>query len=967
MLRKCYLKIRYKLLFLTIIFLIFSSGSIIFFSSSRINLKDNNENSNNIINDKLVRIRTSSNNLPKSYYFDYYKPIIIDHQMVYGSGSHVNFPVLISLLDSDLHDHVNQSNGNDIAFANDTAWLDHEIELFDKNYNDTYAQLIAWVLIPNLPTSVNTTIYIYYGNATMNSRQNPAGVWSSAYQGVWHLSQLSGSVLDSTSYNTLGTVSGTVNRSAVGPIDGAYDFKSIGMINFGDPSCLDMGTNSFTISFWIKFYGGTGGYQLPIYKGSTTEFDAGYDIETNVDASSLGFRISDGGGNLQETNPVDIDYNSWMYLTGVVNRTSNLMSIFKNGLQVGFPRSIAGIGNLNTDNNFYASWNTYYINGLLDEIRISNTSLSTDWIRTEYSNQHDPETFYTLGSEIPIDIIPPTYSNLIESSDPLELGEIEVIKINVSDPSDISQVKIEFEGSNHSMSNIGGDTWQYNSWIPSVVGNYTYMIYMEDNMLNWNSTVGTIEVIDTTPPNYSNLIESSDPLELGQTEVIKINVSDFAGILQVKIEFEGTNHSMTNIGGITWQYNSWTPINWIVYQYTIYMEDNNGNWNSTINNIVVQDTITPSPPILTNSPSGTVSGNLVFDWLDGDDPSGISYYILIIDNETDPSITPGYVFKVNITNTGQASSFYELTDFLAPGKYYYFLAQVDGAGHQSDYTIGTFTYNLNSNNDLTIYIIIGVVLVGLVGAVTVIVTLKKKSQNKMSSTRKKLSIKLILGHIDKLVSSEPTRDKEGVQNLLIQKEQNHSLKGEIVDKTSIKINIDEIKSLGEELFKEGAYLEAIKQFQFAKEILLKQDRHEDTALFSDLITGIESLIEEREKRLDILKKEKVEGDSVKIFELYYDIIKISEKLRDFEAISMFQSELVQYFQNNILKLNKIENYQLDLERDADSYSNDGFFEESAQLYAKCEQISQLLVKLGKKEEITNIEKFRNKKNSILNK
>ncbi|MFW9784580.1 MAG: hypothetical protein ACFFFB_20030, partial [Candidatus Heimdallarchaeota archaeon] len=115
--------------------------------------------------DPISSIHTSSNGPPNKHFFNYYKVITINHSLVSGVGSHVNFPVLISTYDSDLHDKV-QSNGNDIAFANDTSWLDHEIELFDQTYNSTHAHLIAWVRIPILSTSIDTIIHMYYGNFT---------------------------------------------------------------------------------------------------------------------------------------------------------------------------------------------------------------------------------------------------------------------------------------------------------------------------------------------------------------------------------------------------------------------------------------------------------------------------------------------------------------------------------------------------------------------------------------------------------------------------------------------------------------------------------------------------------------------------------------------------------------------------------------------------------------------------------
>jgi hypothetical protein len=40
-----------------------------------------------------------------------------------------------------------------------------------------------------------------------------------------------------------------------------------------------------------------------------------------------------------------------------------------------------------------------YSNIILDEVRVSNIVRSPGWIRTEYRNQDDPGTFYTVGPE----------------------------------------------------------------------------------------------------------------------------------------------------------------------------------------------------------------------------------------------------------------------------------------------------------------------------------------------------------------------------------------------------------------------------------------------------------------------------------------------------------------------------------------------------------------------------------------
>jgi len=121
------------------------------------------------------------------------------------------------------------------------------------------------------------------------------------------------------------------------------------------------------------------------------------------------------------------------------------------------------------------------------------------------------------------------------------------------------------------------------------------------------------------------------------------------------------------------------------------MEDNNNNWASVNDSIEVRDTTSPYAPTLIDYPSDEVSGRITFDWEDGNDPSGILYYKLIIDNESYPLITPGNIFEIEIENVGSESSCYELEEPLALGTYYFFLYQIDGSGHQSASATGTFT------------------------------------------------------------------------------------------------------------------------------------------------------------------------------------------------------------------------------------------------------------------------------------
>ncbi|MBY8991252.1 MAG: hypothetical protein KGD58_10905 [Candidatus Lokiarchaeota archaeon] len=234
---------------------------------------------------------------------------------------------------------------------------------------------------------------------------------------------------------------------------------------------------------------------------------------------------------------------------------------------------------INTVTWEYSSWNP------------TSTGLKSYTIYVSDSSNNDISLIEDISV---VDTTGPILSNLLESDDPLQFGQTENIQINVTDLSGIGQVIIEIESVNYTMSNIGGSTWEYDSWTPTSTGLQSYTIYADDNEGNRNSLTNDITVVDTNGPTLSMLSESADPLELGQIETIQLNATDLSGINQMLIEINGVNYTMANAGGNTWEYNSWTPTNTGLKLYTIYAEDTKGNWVYLTNSITVQDTIQPS-------------------------------------------------------------------------------------------------------------------------------------------------------------------------------------------------------------------------------------------------------------------------------------------------------------------------------------------------------------------------------------
>ncbi|MBY8979269.1 MAG: hypothetical protein KGD72_02655 [Candidatus Lokiarchaeota archaeon] len=311
-----------------------------------------------------------------------------------------------------------------------------------------------------------------------------------------------------------------------------------------------------------------------------------------------------------------------------------------NSIEVGFPSGSPGLGD-NKDFSFDSTQQSASISGSGDSVTIDFqvTAPATEQTYTLHSDaiyRAGGSSSYFAHGDFIITVesqnTPPQFINILESSDPLELGQQETFQVDVVDSeSSISEVFIELEGTNYSMVNTVGDTYNYN-WTPNTVGIKNYIYYANDTNGSWNSTNGSINVIDTTNPTMANLIESADPLELGQTETIQINSTDLSGISQVLIEIENTNYTMVNIGGTIWEYDSWIPVTTGLKLYTLFTNDTEGNWNSLTDSITVQDTVQPSLTSLVESADPLELGQTETIQINVSDPSGISHVLIEIES-----------------------------------------------------------------------------------------------------------------------------------------------------------------------------------------------------------------------------------------------------------------------------------------------------------------------------------------------
>jgi uncharacterized repeat protein (TIGR01451 family) len=319
-----------------------------------------------------------------------------------------NFPVLISLPANTYTDLkttanggvVTNANGYDILFTSDAAGT-QPLAYERESYSGSTGAMIDWVNVPTVSHSANTSIYLFYGNAAVSTDQsNPSGTWDSSYVGVWHLPN--GTTLsanDSTSNANNGTINGAT--AASGEVDGAASFNgSSNYLDLGNANSLKLTTgNSLTLEAWIK-PASEGTYQFAIdkSKGGT----AGYTLAASYPGGGPYLAIDSG----YITTNSAIATGVWNHLVGVAtwNGSSYSLAIYLNGVNqtngisggtdtLTDPGTDVALGRRNSDSSTY-------LDGSLDEVRISKTARSADWIATEYNNQSNPSNFYAVGAAV---------------------------------------------------------------------------------------------------------------------------------------------------------------------------------------------------------------------------------------------------------------------------------------------------------------------------------------------------------------------------------------------------------------------------------------------------------------------------------------------------------------------------------------------------------------------------------------
>lgn len=329
--------------------------------------------------------------------WSYMKQLTINHSYV-DSGL-VNFPILVQSSDTSMLSKMD--DGDSLRFtnvANDSEY-NFEIEYFD----DT-DEMVVWVNITSVSSTVDTVFNMYYNNSGVSDGQDVSGTWSDDFIMVQHMNDITTSTIsDSTSNANDGTKkeANEPNEISNGQIGKAQDFDgSDDKVDCGNIDLPIEGSNYFTLSFWIDVNTTTSPLAITGTHISSS-YAVGWSCQVTTDFAGMFL------GEAVVGTPWDVLYISdnniytqdvWVLV--VITRSGDTFQFYRNGTAFGSSLTdSSAIGNGVANLLLGCSNNTRYMNASLDEFRISDVARNASWLKTCFHSQNQTTGFLVISGE----------------------------------------------------------------------------------------------------------------------------------------------------------------------------------------------------------------------------------------------------------------------------------------------------------------------------------------------------------------------------------------------------------------------------------------------------------------------------------------------------------------------------------------------------------------------------------------
>jgi hypothetical protein len=170
----------------------------------------------------------------------------------------------------------------------------------------------------------------------------------------------------------------------------------------------------------------------------------------------------------------------WYHLAATYDGSQ--IKLYINGAQAGTPTSVTGKIASTSDPCYIGRYTTLFMNGTIDEVRISNVSRSPAWIQTEYSNQQSPSMFFSVGFEETQIRAKLSVDPSLTEKTPGEVGTTFDTNISVSNVTDLFGFEFNLTWDKNLIKLVGVD---YQNPLDGIWGSGNWVMVKNDTASGW--------------------------------------------------------------------------------------------------------------------------------------------------------------------------------------------------------------------------------------------------------------------------------------------------------------------------------------------------------------------------------------------------------------------------------------------------------------------------------------------------
>jgi biopolymer transport protein ExbB len=305
-------------------------------------------------------------------------------------GTSNDVPILIRLhLGNFAYFNDTKPDGSDLRFiaSDDKTPLKYHIERYDPINQIAF----VWVRVPRIAGGTNSDkIYLYYGNPKAPAAGDSPGTYDTNQTLVYHLSEAQLPLSDSTAYGNKPS-NATIELNPASLIGGGGKSSGAGSITVPSSSSLRLiPSQGATLSTWAR----VGAAQTDAYVFDMQ--DKGNELILAINGLQVYARLVSAAGTVTVQQTETLAADKWHHLAVAVG--IGKVTLYVDGDVAGSapaqPSEIAGTLTIGA-----AAGATHAFVGELDEIQVSSTARSADWLRTAARSQGNDAPLVLYGND----------------------------------------------------------------------------------------------------------------------------------------------------------------------------------------------------------------------------------------------------------------------------------------------------------------------------------------------------------------------------------------------------------------------------------------------------------------------------------------------------------------------------------------------------------------------------------------